>query len=194
MGSSYACNTEKIIYHFKPNSIGGVKFQIIFYPTLVIFYLKAVFFGLGAHSIFFISAHAEATYACNRWHNYIQGSISFLLDICFIYISNIILFPHFPYLKTPYTISQTPAHLPTHPTLLSWHGIPLQRGSKPSQDQRTLLSVIFEKSILCYICSWSHGSLHMYSLVGGLVPWRSGVTRCFLLLFQFMGLQIPSVL
>ena len=129
VGSSYACNTEKIIYHFKPNSIGGVKFQIIFYPTLVIFYLKAVFFGLGAHSIFFISAHAEATYACNRWHNYIQGSISFLLDICFIYISNIIPFPHFPYLKTPYPFSQTPAHLPTHPTLLSWHGIPLQRGS-----------------------------------------------------------------
>ena len=30
------------------------------------------------------------------------------------------------------------------------------------------------KAILCYICSWSHGSLHVYSLVGGLVPGSSG--------------------
>jgi hypothetical protein len=26
-----------------------------------------------------------------------------------------------------------------------------------------------DKAILCYICSWSHGSLQLYSLVGGLV-------------------------
>ena len=31
------------------------------------------------------------------------------------------------------------------------------------------------KAILCYICGWSHGFLHVYSLVGGLVPGRSGV-------------------
>jgi hypothetical protein len=30
------------------------------------------------------------------------------------------------------------------------------------------------KAILCYICNWSHGSLHVYSLVGGLVPGSSG--------------------
>jgi len=27
-----------------------------------------------------------------------------------------------------------------------------------------------DKVILCYICSWSHGSLHVYSLLGSLVP------------------------
>jgi hypothetical protein len=27
-----------------------------------------------------------------------------------------------------------------------------------------------DKSCLCYICSWSHRSLHVYSVVGGLVP------------------------
>jgi hypothetical protein len=26
------------------------------------------------------------------------------------------------------------------------------------------------KAILCYICGWTHGSLHVYFLVGGLVP------------------------
>jgi hypothetical protein len=26
------------------------------------------------------------------------------------------------------------------------------------------------KAILCYMCGWSHGSLHVYPLVGGLVP------------------------
>jgi hypothetical protein len=30
------------------------------------------------------------------------------------------------------------------------------------------------KVILCYICGWSHGSLHVYSLVGGSVPGSSG--------------------
>jgi hypothetical protein len=30
------------------------------------------------------------------------------------------------------------------------------------------------KAILCYTCNWSHGSLHVYSLVGGLVPGRYG--------------------
>jgi len=31
-------------------------------------------------------------------------------------------------------------------------------------------------AILCYICGWIHGSLHVYSLVGGLVPWSSGAS------------------
>jgi hypothetical protein len=31
-------------------------------------------------------------------------------------------------------------------------------------------------AILCYICSWSHGSLQVYSLVGSLVPGSSGGT------------------
>jgi hypothetical protein len=39
------------------------------------------------------------------------------------------------------------------------------------------------KAILCYICSWSLGSLRVYSLVGSLVPESSGVTGYFLLLF-----------
>jgi hypothetical protein len=30
-----------------------------------------------------------------------------------------------------------------------------------------------DKALLCYICSWSHVSLHVYSLFGGLVPGSS---------------------
>jgi hypothetical protein len=43
-----------------------------------------------------------------------------------------------------------------------------------SQDQGPPLVLIPDKAILCYICSWSHGSLHVYFLVGGLVPGSSG--------------------
>ena len=45
-------------------------------------------------------------------------------------------------------------------------------------------------TILCYICSWSHGSLHVYTLVGGLVPGSFGGSGWLILLF--MGLQSPS--
>ena len=57
---------------------------------------------------------------------------------------------------------------PPHP------GIPLHWGMKLSQDQGPLLPLMSNKSILCYICSWSHGTLHLCSLVGGLVPVSSG--------------------
>jgi hypothetical protein len=44
------------------------------------------------------------------------------------------------------------------------------------------------EAILCYICSWSYGSFHVYSLVGGLVPGSSGVHN----VVPPMGLQTPS--
>jgi hypothetical protein len=43
--------------------------------------------------------------------------------------------------------------------------------------------LMFNKAIFCYICSWSHGSLHVYSLVCGLVPGGSGVSGWLILLF-----------
>jgi hypothetical protein len=47
------------------------------------------------------------------------------------------------------------------------------------------------KAILCYICGWSHGSLHVYFLVGDLVPGSSeGVW--FVVVVLPMGLQTPS--
>ena len=52
--------------------------------------------------------------------------------------------------------------------------IPLHWGIEPSEDRGPLLPLMPNKAILCYIWGWRHGSLHVYSLVGGLVPGSSG--------------------
>jgi hypothetical protein len=51
---------------------------------------------------------------------------------------------------------------------------------KPPQDH-----LMPDKVIFCYICSWSLGFLHVYSLVGGLVPgdFRTGSGWLILLFF-----------
>jgi hypothetical protein len=46
------------------------------------------------------------------------------------------------------------------------------------------------KALLCYIYTRSHGSLHVYFLVGGLVSGSSGGTGWFILLFLLWGLQM----
>jgi hypothetical protein len=43
------------------------------------------------------------------------------------------------------------------------------------------------KDTLCYICSWSHGSLNVYSLVGDLASGRSGVSSWLILLFLWVA-------
>jgi hypothetical protein len=49
------------------------------------------------------------------------------------------------------------------------------------------------KVILCYICSWSYRSLHVYSLVGGLFsPWELWGYWLVHIVVSPMGLQIPS--
>ena len=63
---------------------------------------------------------------------------------------------------------------PTHPLPLPHPGTPLHGGIQSSQDQGPLLPLMSKKAMLCYICGWSHGSLHVYSLVGSLVPGSSG--------------------
>ena len=53
------------------------------------------------------------------------------------------------------------------------------------QDPGLPLQLMPDKAILYYTCSWSHGSLQMYSLFGGLVPGRS------VDIVLPMGLQTP---
>jgi hypothetical protein len=75
-------------------------------------------------------------------------------------------------------------------------GIPLHWGIEPSKDQELLLPLLPYRAILCYICSWSNGSLHV-SLIGCLVPASSGGSVWLVLWFFPMVLQIssaPSVL
>jgi hypothetical protein len=103
----------------------------------------------------------------------------FLLDIFFIYISNV-----FPFLGLPFG---NPLSRPLSPCLYegasphtlplpsSCPGIPLLWSIEQPQAQGPFLPLMSNKAILCHICSQCHGSLHVYSLVGGPVPGSSGV-------------------
>jgi hypothetical protein len=84
--------------------------------------------------------------------------------------------------KSPLFLPLSPCS-PINPLPLPGPGIPLHSSTKPLQDQGPLLPWMTDKAILCYICGWSHGSLHVFSLVGGLVSGSSGGTGWFILLF-----------
>ena len=89
----------------------------------------------------------------------------FLLNISFIYISSVIPFPGFPSANPHPPFSSACFYecspQPTPHTLPPPHpGIPLHWVIKPSQDQGPLLPLMPDNAILCYMCSWSHGSLH----------------------------------
>jgi len=117
----------------------------------------------------------------------------FLLDIFFLYISNIIPLNDFPSRNPPIPSPQplspweySPCH-PLSPSCLPTLAFPQHWRKEPSKDQGPLLPLMSNKAILCYICCWSHRSLHLYSLVGGLVPGSSRASGLLILLFLTMG-------
>ena len=136
--------------------------------------------------------------ALNHFSLSLSLSLLIYLLVClFIYIRHF-LYLHFKSYSLSWFLLQKPA-LPspcllTHSLLLPGPGIPLYWGIEPSQDQGPLLSLMTNKAILCYICSWSYGSLHVYSLVGGLVPGSSGGTGWFILLFLLWGCKLLQLL
>jgi len=77
------------------------------------------------------------------------------------------------HIPSPYFYEGTPATI--HTLLPHQHSIHLHWGIDLSEDQGPSPSLMPDKATLCYICSWSHGSLHVYFLVGGLVPGGSGI-------------------
>ena len=85
-------------------------------------------------------------------------------------------FPHSPtQAPNPTDLSSKPLRetlLYTHPLLPHTSHITLQWGINPPQNQEPPIPLTKNEIILCYICSWSHGITHLYSLVGGLVPKR----------------------
>jgi hypothetical protein len=137
------------------------------------------------------------------WDSFFEKKI---LVILFTYISNLSSF-QFPLWKPP---------IPSHLTLLLWGCFPysvllphcpsitLCWGMGPSQDQGSSLPLMPNKAILYYICRWSHGSLHVYSLICGLVSGSSGSSersgwlillnsqRSLWILFLLLG-SFPSV-
>ena len=107
-----------------------------------------------------------------------------LLHIFYIFISNIMPFPDFPSKNSLYPPSPC---LPNYPLQLLGPGIALHWDIKPLQDQEPILPLMTNKAILCNICNRSHGSLHVYSLVGGLVSVSSRVTGLFIFFFLLWG-------
>ena len=70
------------------------------------------------------------------------------------------------------------------PTLSSLTPLPFPF-TVPPQDQKPSLPLISDKAVLCYICSWSHGHSHVYSLVDGLVSGSSGGIDLLILSFVY---------
>jgi hypothetical protein len=111
--------------------------------------------------------------------DYFLSSFTFLLDILFIYISTVIPFPGFSFTNP---ISHLPPLLlwgcsPTHPPTHSY----LNVLAFPYTGALSLHRTQGLPSYWCqisYLCSWCHGSLHVYSLVDGLVPGSSSVCVC----------------
>jgi hypothetical protein len=60
-------------------------------------------------------------------------------------------------------------------------------GASSLHRTKGLLSQSLTKAILCYICTWSHGSLHVYLIVSGLVPGSSGWSGWLILFFFLWG-------
>jgi len=102
---------------------------------------------------------------CLTWMS--DALFLFFLGFLKIYlISNVTLFPGFlsitPLSQPPSSIRVCP-HPSTH--------LPLWLSPTPGDPalagQGLLLPLVPNKAILCYTCSWSHGSVHVYSLDGG---------------------------
>ena len=101
----------------------------------------------------------------------------FLLVVLFIYISNVIYFPWF-YSTNPLSHHTWPCFYevfsqPIYPQLAHHSSILLCWVIKSSQDQKPPLPFMPDKLILWYLFNWSHESLHVYTLFGGLVPGSS---------------------
>ena len=84
--------------------------------------------------------------------------------------------------ESPYSIFP-----PSHPLQPLCHGIFLHWGIKPYENQGPFLPLMSDMTILCYMCTWSHGSLHVYSLVSSLIPGSFGGSGWLTLLFPLWG-------
>jgi hypothetical protein len=120
----------------------------------------------------------------------IQDFLSFFIRYLLYLHLKCCLLSWFPLHKPPIPFPFTPCSS-THPHLLPGPGIPPHWVTEPSQDQG-LLPLMTDKAILCYICSWSHESHHVYSLIGDLVPGSSGGYWLVYIVVPPIGLLTPS--
>jgi hypothetical protein len=110
--------------------------------------------------------------------------------IFFIYISNVFSFPGFPF-RNPLTHPPSPCLYEGAP--LSTHSY-LPALAFPYNGASHTLPMMSNKAILCHICGRSHGSLHVYSLVGGPVPETSRESGQLTVLLPPWGCKPPQLL
>jgi hypothetical protein len=95
--------------------------------------------------------------------------------------------PQAPYPICPPQCFYEGAPPPTHPLLTHSPSIPLHWDIEPAQNKGPPFLLMLDKIIMCYICSWSHGYLHVYSLVDSLVPGSFEGSGWLILLFFLWG-------
>ena len=121
----------------------------------------------------------------------LKGSVWNRPKSCLFYYWTFLHFKCYPLsrflLQNPHPIIPLPRsmrvllHRPTHSHLTAL-SFPYTGESEPSLNPGPLLPLMPDNAILCYLYGWSHGSLHVCSLVGGLVPGSSGGSGGLILL------------
>ena len=86
---------------------------------------------------------------------------------------------------TPYPLLLSLFTNPPTPTSMSWHSPTLEH--RAFTGTRVTLSTYVQQGHPLLHMHWSHGSLHVYSLVGGFIPSSSEGTGWFILLFLQWG-------
>jgi len=95
-------------------------------------------------------------------------------------------------LPTEFPLSLLLWETPPH-SCLSARAFPCAGESSLYRTKGHPLPLMPEKAILCYICSRSHGSLPVYSLVGGLVPGNSlGVWLVDIIVLLMVAIPLSS--
>jgi len=100
----------------------------------------------------------------------------------------------FPFPHLDHTLSPSPCFYEDAPTHSDLNTLTLPYSREMSLHGTKGLSSYWylTRPILCYICDWSHGPLHVYSLVGGLVPGNSGGVWLVDIVVLPLVLQTPS--
>ena len=119
--------------------------------------------------------------------------------ILFIFISYVIALPSFPSTKplcsSPHPASTRVLSYLTTPFCLSSLSFPYPGSWSLHRTKGAPLLLMPDKAILFCICSWSHKSCHVPSLVGTLLPGFFGGSGWLILLFFLWGCKpAPSVL
>ena len=124
--------------------------------------LRNLYFVIG--QICSLTLDLLDTLAVVKAYTYFYLSIIFYVFnwIFYLFTFQIFLFFLFSPPKISYLIPPAPLSVLPHPSTYAHHPhILLHWRIVPSHDQAPLLPLMTDKALFCYICSWSHWSLHV---------------------------------